>query len=313
MSGRHGVDLRLRRRLHVDGGVDLHLRRHRLLAPLRQRRDLVAGLDLVHGVVVRRAVGLGAADDPDIGRRRIDALRVVRQPEFLDEPLAQVRPPARRRDQEIACFRSGGAPARRGEHVGPHVEHRQQIVAAAGVRHRDDHRLLGQIEPAARIERIEIRPNHDLHVGGGKRSDIGEAVHRAADAPGLGLLIGELLSGHVHGDEGIEIEIGVDADGVRLFLCDSGGSRRARGRCKQKSEGQRERKPLHQILQVMILRWSNRSFGLVSNALRLLQLLHDLIDASSTDSALDPIGTSVKSVGVSVPPPGLLLSRSRAC
>ena len=72
-SGRHGIDLRLRRRFHIDGGVDLRLRCHGLLAPLRERSDLVACLDLVYGVVVRRAVGLGAANDPDIGRRCIDA------------------------------------------------------------------------------------------------------------------------------------------------------------------------------------------------------------------------------------------------
>ena len=47
------------------------------LAPLGQRRDLVAGLDLVNRIIVRRTVGLGAADDPDIGRRRADTLRYL--------------------------------------------------------------------------------------------------------------------------------------------------------------------------------------------------------------------------------------------
>ena len=86
-----------------------------VLAPLRQRRDLVAGLDLVDGVVVGRAVGLGAADDPDIGRRRVDALRVLRQLELVDDLVAQIGPPAGRRDQEVrrpAC-RSCASRARR--------------------------------------------------------------------------------------------------------------------------------------------------------------------------------------------------------
>ena len=138
------------------------------------------------------------------------------KPEFLGIRAA----PAGRRHEEVAGSRSRGAPAGRSEHVGPHVEHRQQIIAPAGVGRRDDHRLLGQIEPAARIERVEIRPHHDAHVGGGKCSDIGEAVHRAADASRGRLLIGELLPGQVHGHRRIEIEIGVDADGMRLLLGD---------------------------------------------------------------------------------------------
>ena len=124
------------------------------LAPVRQRRDLVAGLDLVDRVVVGRSVGLGAADDPDIGRRRVDA----------NDARRQRAGPARRRHGEIAGLGSGRAPAGRGEHVGPHVEHRQQVIAPVRIGHRDDHRLLRQIEPGAGIERVEVRPHHHLHV-----------------------------------------------------------------------------------------------------------------------------------------------------
>ena len=68
-------------------------------APLREWRNLVAGLDLVHGIVVGGAIGLGAADDPDIGSGCVDALRVCRQLELLDEAVAQIGSPARGRDQ----------------------------------------------------------------------------------------------------------------------------------------------------------------------------------------------------------------------
>src|SRR4051794_31942508 len=65
-AGRHGVDLRLRRRLHFDARVDLRLGCFWGLAPLGERRDLEAGLDLMNGAVVRWAVRLDAADDPDV-------------------------------------------------------------------------------------------------------------------------------------------------------------------------------------------------------------------------------------------------------
>jgi len=74
----------------------------------------------------------------------------------------------------------------------PHIEHRQEVIAATGVRDGHHHWLFGQIEPAAGIERIEIGPHH-AHIGGTKGADIGEAIHGTADASRLWLLIGELL------------------------------------------------------------------------------------------------------------------------
>ena len=78
LRSRHIVGLRLGRRLHIDIRVDLDLWWHRLLAPLRKRRDLVTGLDLVNGIVVGGTVGLGAANDEDIGRWRVDAREISR-------------------------------------------------------------------------------------------------------------------------------------------------------------------------------------------------------------------------------------------
>ena len=114
--GRHGIDLDLRRRFHVDARTDFHFGRRWLATPLRQRCYLVAGLDLVHGIVIARAVCLGATDDPNIGRGRLDLGHAVRDRAG----------PTRRRDEVIACLRSGRPPSRRGKYVAPHVEHRQR-------------------------------------------------------------------------------------------------------------------------------------------------------------------------------------------
>ena len=132
----HGIDLSFWRRLHVDARIDLHLDWHRRLTPLRQRRDLVTGLDFVNRIVVRRTISLGAANDPDIGRRRFDLRKSCRYGSA----------PAPWRNEEVARLRSRGAPTRRRKYVRPHVEHGQEIITSARVGDGDDHRLLGEVE-----------------------------------------------------------------------------------------------------------------------------------------------------------------------
>ena len=102
LARRHLVDGELRRRLHVDGRIEPEGGRDRFLTPLRQRRNLIAILDLVNRIVVGGPVGLGAANDPDIGRRRFD----------LGEVGGNRSAPAWRRHQKISRLRSGRAPAR---------------------------------------------------------------------------------------------------------------------------------------------------------------------------------------------------------
>ena len=122
---------------------------HRLrrFTEIGKQGDFVASLDLVNRVVVRRTVGLGTADHPDIGRWRFDALGVLWKLELLGKPVAQIRPPAGRRYQKGPRPGARRSPARRGKDVGPHVEHRQQIVAFIGIGNRDDDGLLGHVEP----------------------------------------------------------------------------------------------------------------------------------------------------------------------
>ena len=205
----HGIDLNFRRRFHVDARIDLHLDRLGRLAPLRQRRDLVTGLDFVNRIVVRRPISLGAANDPDIGRRRFDLRKSRRY-----GPV-----PAPRRDEEIARLRSRRAPTRRGKYVRPHVEHGQKIITPARVRDGDDHRLFGEVEIANGVQRVEIGPHHLPHVGGRKRRKAEQRIHRRAD-PFAGLDIRELLAGHVHCHKRVEIDVGVPGNGLRLLFGD---------------------------------------------------------------------------------------------
>ena len=141
LIGGHRIDLGLRRRLHVEARIDRADDWFGGLTPLRQRRDLVAGLDLVNGVVVGWAIGLRATDDPDVRRGRVDA----------DHARGDCAAPARRDYRVIARLGPGRAPARRGENVGPHIEHRQQVIAPGGIGDRYDHRFLCQVEPGTRI------------------------------------------------------------------------------------------------------------------------------------------------------------------
>src|SRR5260221_10483976 len=67
-------------------------------------------------------------------------------------------------------------PARRREHIRPHVEHRQQVIAALRIEHRYNQRLLGEIEPRDGVERIEVRPHHSLEIRWGEYSGTFENV-----------------------------------------------------------------------------------------------------------------------------------------
>jgi hypothetical protein len=88
------------------------------------------------------------------------------------------------------------------------------------VRHRDDHRLFGEIQPSARIERVEVGPDHDSHFGGRVRPDVGEHIHGVVERDLVGLYVSQLLTRDVHRNKGIQIDIGIDPDGVGLLLRD---------------------------------------------------------------------------------------------
>ena len=63
-------------------------------------------------------------------------------------------------------------------------------------------------------------PHDDLEIGGRIRRDVDEHVHRAFAELLAGLDVRGLLPRDVHRDERVEVEVGIDADGVRLLLGD---------------------------------------------------------------------------------------------
>jgi hypothetical protein len=90
----HSIHLELRRGLHVHRWIRLKWNWFRRFAPSRQGRDFQTCLYLVNRVVIRWSIGLNAANDPDVGGRSVNALRVLRQPELVYEPIAEVWSPS---------------------------------------------------------------------------------------------------------------------------------------------------------------------------------------------------------------------------
>src|SRR5215471_20780055 len=85
--------------------------------------------------------------------------------------------------------------ARYGEHISPHIEHRQQEIAAAGICRRHDDGPIGQIEPSARIERIEIRTHYSPHLRGWERAHMSKSVGRPAIWTSLRVKVAYLFTG----------------------------------------------------------------------------------------------------------------------
>ncbi|MNF82618.1 hypothetical protein D3C84_649270 [compost metagenome] len=207
---RHGVDLNLRRRFHVHGRINFHADRFGRLAEPGQRRHGVTRLNLVHRRVVCHAVRLGAADDPDKRRRRRQMIH----------PGRHRAGPARWRHQKLPRLGPCGAPAWRSEHIAPHIEHRQQIEAAVRVRRGDDQRFLRQIEPGDGIQSVEIGAHNAFEIRRRILRHAHKHVHRTFAEFLAGFDIGELLAGDIHGQQWIEIHIGIHADGVSFLGCD---------------------------------------------------------------------------------------------
>ena len=167
----------------------------------------------MHGAIVGRAIRLGASYDPNIPGGRANAL----------ETVGNRAGPFWRSDQKILGLSAGRAPARRREDVRPHVQHRQQVEFAVRVRRRHDLRVLSEVQPSDRIKRVEVDPHDDLHVGRREGRHVHERVHRTLAKFLAGFNVGRLFSREVHREQRIEINIGLDGDGVRSL---SGDGRR---------------------------------------------------------------------------------------
>ena len=120
-------------------------------APGAERRERVLLLQRGHRRALVRPVRLHLPVNPDIARRG---------PVRLGDAGGRRALPAGAGDQEVGSRRSRGALADRGEDVAPHVEQRDDVVAAAGVRHGEHERLFVEIRPRHREQRVEPGSRH---------------------------------------------------------------------------------------------------------------------------------------------------------
>jgi hypothetical protein len=194
--------------LHVHGGVDHELHGLGRFTQLRKRRDHVAFLHLVDGLVILRAVCLSAPDDPDVGGGRVDALYVV----------GKVALPSGRHDRKANGSGTRRAFAGAGKHVSPHVEHRQEVVAALCVSSRNDHRLLREVEPRDGIERVEVRPHDIAKVRRREYRDVRKGVHWSTADDFACVDIDGLTPCRIHQDQRIKIDVRLDADIIGVLL-----------------------------------------------------------------------------------------------
>ena len=114
-----------------------------------ERRQLVLLLQRVDGGVVLRAVRLHLAVDPHEARRRADRSRLTSAGGVPCQPGPAIR--------KLRGPGAGRALADRREDVAPHVEERDDVVAPAGVRHREHERLLVEVGPGARRRACRAR------------------------------------------------------------------------------------------------------------------------------------------------------------
>ncbi|GAA4982984.1 hypothetical protein GCM10025734_04620 [Kitasatospora paranensis] len=160
-QGLGGVGEELRRAEAVDQreGVsgDVHAGVGRVGGRVRGGEGVTV-LDLVDGVVVSGAVGLGPSDEPHVwGGGAQDR-----------GPGRGVAPPVGADDEVVLVAGAGGALADGGEDVGPHVHQRQHVVPVGGVGDMEFDRAGGEVEPGVGVEGVEVGPDDGTEVRWGK-------------------------------------------------------------------------------------------------------------------------------------------------
>ena len=124
-------------------------RRRRLIQERRQRRHLVAGLDLLDLVDVRRAEQLGAVQH----QRKVG----VGSDDLVDA-LGFVALPVRPGQKVFPAAVTGGAAAHVGEVVGVEVDELQRVVAVLFDRRNGQHQRFGaQVGADRRVRRVRVR------------------------------------------------------------------------------------------------------------------------------------------------------------
>ena len=158
--------------------------------------DAVAVLDLTDRWVVGGAVGLGAPDNPHIRRGRVDHRQALRQRTVV----------VRRCHDEVLGLGAGGALAGVGEHVGPHVEHRQHVVPVAGVGGVHDDRTGGEVQPRRGVQGVEVGSHDRPELRIRKRTHVVELVRRAVAGLGVGRGVDGLQTGDVHHHQRVQVQ-----------------------------------------------------------------------------------------------------------
>ena len=166
-----------------------------------ERHDLVLGLQGIDGgIVLVRAVGVGAPQDHHVARGALDLLH----------PGRDVASPAWAGDQVVGSLAAGGAGAGRIEIGHPEIGHLEQVEALAHVRVTENLRL-GQIDPGHGIKRVGVRRRNPTEGGRWIALDIGELPRWRMHAFGL-VDIGHLDPRDLGGDQRVAIDVGIDGN-----------------------------------------------------------------------------------------------------
>ena len=202
------VDLIADGRLHVDRLVDLPDWWSVRLPERTERDERVLPLQRVHfGEIFRRLLREGPADEPHHVRRRADERRAGHVQRSL---------PVRAGDDVALLVRAGGALARREEHVGPGAEHRHEEVPSVLVGKREHVRLLAQVEPGIRVQRVGVRRGdvvvRRIRICG----HVGELAHRRALVAGDGDVRRDAPS-LIHRHERIAVDVRLHRDPRRVL------------------------------------------------------------------------------------------------
>ena len=206
--GVYRIDLNLWRRLHIDARINLHFHRLRWFSPFRKRRDFVAVLYLMDRIIVCWIIRLSASNDPDVRRRRADPRHSCR-----NGPT-----PIGWRKKEVAGLCAGGARTGRRKYIGPHIEHRQEVISAISIRRGNDHRLFGHIEPCGGLKSIKVYSYHSFEITGRVLARAREEIHRTSAEFFTRRNVGRLFSCQIHYYQWVEVKIGVDPDGMSRVL-----------------------------------------------------------------------------------------------
>ena len=157
-----------------------------------------------------RAADQGAAEDQHgVAARRLQRLDV----------RGQRAAPVRADDGIVTSLVAGGAHADIGKIVPIQRSQLQGVVALGGIGHRDDHRLLCQIEPGDGVQRVAVGAAAILVAGIGQRAQVPELVERH-----VGRTLGVARLGdpepaqcrQIH--PGVADDVGLDAQRIRVFL-----------------------------------------------------------------------------------------------